>query len=222
MIESKYMIIIGVIACALMAYYFYGELSKMKKLVEPVYHKSLSMESRLNELEKKAIANTPKRKTNTHSPPLSITYNSSDIGRNQLSVIYDENIRESEANRLLKNIENKNKRHTLAQSMHTCPAKEYNELLVGLSESDKHSIKKQIDDAKHGAHELFGCETAKSNSNSGYDSDIMRYVSESLYYADLPSEGSQLSDIPQPLKQSRLGSNVMSKITLKHKNELKK
>jgi hypothetical protein len=62
----------------------------------------------------------------------------------------------------------------------------------------------------------------KSTSNSGYDSDIMRYVSESLYYADLPSEGSQLSDIPKPLKQSRLGSNVMSKITLKHKNELKK
>jgi hypothetical protein len=210
MIESKHMIIIGVIACALMAYYFYSELSKMKKLVEPVYHKSLSMELRLSELEKKTT-NITKRKINVHSPPLSITYNSSDIGRNQMSVIYDENIRESEANRLLKNIENKNKRQqTLTQNMHTCPVNEYDELLVGLSSSDKQSLRKQM------GNEF------KSTSNSGYDSDIMRYVSESLYYADLPSEGSQLSDIPKPLKQSRLGSNVMSKITLKHKNELKK
>jgi len=215
MIESKYMIIIGVIACVLMAYYFYTEINKMKNLVEPVYHKSLSMESRLSELEKKATISNPKRKIHSNnSPPLSITYNSSDFGKNQLSVIYDENIRESEANRLLKNIENKNKR-TLAPNMHTCPVKEYNELLVGLSESERQSLKNQQDT-------LFGCDTAKSNSNSGYDSEIMKYVSESLYYADLPSDGSQLSDIPRPLKQSKLGSNVMSKITIKHKNELKK
>ena len=220
MIESKHMIIVGVIICALMAYYFYSELTKMKKIVDPIHHKSLTMKLRLGELEKKINTNVSKRKINTHSPPLSITYNSSDIGRNQLSVIYDENIRESEANRLLKNIENKNKRQTVAQNMHSCPAKEYNDLLVDLSESDKQSLKQQIDAAKQ--DDLFGGDTARSASNSGYDSDIMRYVSESLYYADLPSDGSQLSDIPKPLKRSGLGSNVMSKITLKHKNELKK
>lgn len=211
MIESKYMIIIGIIACALLAYYFYGEVTKLKKLVEPVYHKSMSMELRLNELEKKT-ASIPKRKHNTNSPAMSITYNSSDFGKNQTSVIYDENIRESEATRILKNIEGRNKKRPLAQQMHTCPVKEYDELLAGLSETDMKNLS-AADKSEH-----------KSSDVSSYGSDIMRYVSESLHYADLPSDGLELSDIPEqtPMKQSKLGSNVMSKITIKHKNELKK
>jgi len=114
MIETKYLIIFAAIVCIIIFYYYYGEISSIKKILKPSYQKTMSLESRIIELEKKAQTllvpkknglndiNNFKSKKND-SPALSITYQSDMIKNGNLSVRYAD-LSESETRELRKNM----------------------------------------------------------------------------------------------------------------------
>lgn len=132
MIETKYLIIIGVVICVLVLYYFYDEISSTKKLMIPTYQKTMYLEAKIIELEKKTqdlsqnqqlqlkqLKNTrsnsstgpSQRKKPIDSPALSITYQSDMVNKNSgnnLSVIYAD-LTETEVNEIRQKIESANK-----------------------------------------------------------------------------------------------------------------
>lgn len=107
MIQTKYLIIAGVVICLIILYYFYDEIKNVKKLFTPAYQKTMALEAKVLELEKITATFAPQKssKKRNDSPALSITYQSDMIKRNgNLSVKYAD-ISETEAKELLKNIE---------------------------------------------------------------------------------------------------------------------
>src|SRR5690606_29729567 len=93
-------IIICVAGCLLIFYYLYNEISNVKKIMEPTYQKTMLLENKVAELEKK-ILNSPKRKRrSTQSPVFSMTYNSADMVKDELSAKYRD-ISETEAQRII-------------------------------------------------------------------------------------------------------------------------
>lgn len=109
MFETKYLIIIGVILCLLVLYYFYDEISNIKRTFLPTYQKTMALEAKLLEYEKnherqyKNKQNITKSKHKLESPIMSITYASSDVRTNPdgTSSIRYANITDLEANELL-------------------------------------------------------------------------------------------------------------------------
>lgn len=111
MIETKYLIMIGAVICLLIIYYLYDEISNVKKIVAPVYQKTMELEAKVLELEKKNLENVTIKPIiqRNDSPALSITYRSDMVKNGNLSVQYAD-LSEMEANELLKNMEqNKSK-----------------------------------------------------------------------------------------------------------------
>lgn len=111
MIQTKYLVIIGIIICLMVLYYFYDEIKKMKKSFVPTYQKTMALESKITNIEKQIATFAPKRKMITKqidSPAYSISYQSDMIKNGNLSVRYAD-ITETEACELLRNMEkNKN------------------------------------------------------------------------------------------------------------------
>ena len=247
MIESKYLIVIVVIICLLVLYYFYDEISNLKKLFVPTYQKTMALEAKIMELDKKTIeinqkrALPPSRKTD--SPALSITYNSDMVKNGNLSVKYAD-LSESEAKRLLHNI-NDNKKQPIplpptnnhnnhnnqnSNQMHV-PRVQSGEL-SDISIEPNHDVNKinhngeiyneetdtinlKLSEIFHkDPSEMFGLNKQTTNyeqllndfsseaplrktgtMSDELDADIIRSISESIRYADAPSED-ELSDIP--------------------------
>lgn len=106
MIETKYIIIIGIIICLLILYYFYDEIFNLKKLFMPMYHKTMILEAKIAGLEKKNINLVPNKNPTkkNDSPAYTISYDSDMVKHGNLSVKYAD-ISETEAKELLKNIE---------------------------------------------------------------------------------------------------------------------
>lgn len=124
MIETKYLIIIGAVISLLILYYFYDEMSNTKKIIMPTYQKTMLLESKLIDLEKKTdtfilnfknqVQSHPQnqptknnRKKPIDSPALSITYQSDMINKNSgnnLSVMYAD-LTETEINEMRKKLE---------------------------------------------------------------------------------------------------------------------
>ncbi|XWV25238.1 mg394 protein [Tupanvirus deep ocean] len=107
MIQTKYLIIIGAIICLLVLYYFYDEINSVKKLFVPTYQKTMALEAKVLELEKKANEITQKKKPmiqKIDSPALSITYQSDMVKNGNLSVKYAD-LSDTEAKELLKHID---------------------------------------------------------------------------------------------------------------------
>lgn len=118
MIQTKYLIIIGVVICLIILYYFYDEIKNVKKLFTPAYQKTMALEAKVLELEKiTADLNSNKNfKKHNDSPALSITYHSDMIKKNgNLSIKYAD-ISETEAKELLKNIEENKVKQSSTQS----------------------------------------------------------------------------------------------------------
>lgn len=97
MIETKYLIIIGAVISILILYYFWDEMSNTKKIMMPTYQKTMLLESKFIELEKKTDtfmvnlqnqiqsqnqSGKTNRKKTVDSPALSITYQSDMINKN--------------------------------------------------------------------------------------------------------------------------------------------
>jgi hypothetical protein len=122
MIESKYIIIISVIVCLLVLYYFYDEISSMKKLFLPTYQKTMTLEAKIAELEKKITEPIPplpspnkKPIKKNDSPALSITYHS-DMVKNGNSNVRYVDLSDTEGIELLKKIEESKKNPSKAIS----------------------------------------------------------------------------------------------------------
>lgn len=111
MIENKYLIMIGIVVCLLILYYFYDEISNVKKLFAPTYQKTMALEAKIVEMDRRTsdlINRKRPREPRIDSPALSITYQSDMIKNNNLSARYCE-LTETEARRLLEKLENKQK-----------------------------------------------------------------------------------------------------------------
>ncbi len=80
MIQTKYLIIIGIIICLLIIYYLYCEISNAKKIFTPAYQKTMALEVKIADLEKKNMELLQKKMIHYNkkndSPALSITYQS--------------------------------------------------------------------------------------------------------------------------------------------------
>jgi hypothetical protein len=109
MFRSKYLIIIGVIICLLVFYYFYDEISKIKKMFLPTYQKTRLLEEKMLLLENKSNEVSKKKLFNVKndSPALSITYQS-DMYKNGNLSIKCVDVTDTEANELLKSIRENN------------------------------------------------------------------------------------------------------------------
>ena len=105
MFDKRYIIIIAVIVCLFVLYYFYDGISSLKKLMVPCYQKSMALETRMMALEKK-LDTTPKKKSKTESPVYSITYQSDMAKNNNLSSKFEE-VSETEAKKIFRNLQKK-------------------------------------------------------------------------------------------------------------------
>jgi len=90
MIQTKYLIIIGVVVCLLVLYYFYSEISTVKKLFLPTYQKTMELDAKILNLEKKTNQNisTNKLSHKNNSPAMTISYQSDMVKNGNLSVRY--------------------------------------------------------------------------------------------------------------------------------------
>ena len=108
MFETKYLIMIGAVVCLLILYYFYDEISNVKKSFIPTYQKTMALEAKLAELEKKTNDFLPLSKKKSipayESPVFSVSYNSDAIKNGNLSAKYID-LSETEAKKIIKNIE---------------------------------------------------------------------------------------------------------------------
>ena len=226
MFEKKYIIIIGLIICLLVLYYFYDEISSVKKLFAPAYQKTMALEARLLNLEKKTNDPTPKRKTvnKVDSPALSITYQSDMVKNGNLSVKYTD-LSDTEAKELLKKIDNvKTKPATIAHRPNTIiPIEELPEQKNIFIPNNKKTDFEDSETINVNIANLVRKETiaeSAMNDSTEYekilngltknicsedvfgdeiDEDIVNNISESLQFADMPSENT-LSDIPSTPK----------------------
>lgn len=235
MIQTKYLIIIGAIVCLLILYYFYDEISKVKKIILPAYQKTMALEAKVMVLEKKANEMISSKKKlimqKNDSPALSITYQSDMVKNGNLSVKYAD-LSDTEAKELVKNI-NQNK---IKQNNNDVQINGTNQQLSNIlhqnnyiQSNDKNKIEnnknhnnvdtetinlKMTDILKKNPvkmektdqleyqkifNELSRVPTIHSENvfdeDTELDQDIIRSISESIQYADMPSD-SILSDLP--------------------------
>ena len=73
MIGMKYLLIISVVCCIMILYYFYDEISNIKKTIVPIYQKMMSLERKIVDLEKRNGHDTIKQ---VDSPAFEVTYRS--------------------------------------------------------------------------------------------------------------------------------------------------
>jgi len=255
MLEKKYIIIIAVIICLIILYYFYDEISNVKKLFVPTYQKTMALEAKIMDLEKKAQELLSKKKSNNSkidSPALSITYQSDMVKNGNLSVKYID-ISDTEGNELLRNmgqnynnklmtnnqqcfIENKmqdfqsdklsdfmiseksiNKINNMSDGETTIINKNSNKMIdLENKNTDANEYQKILNGLTNGISNIYS-EDVFDDDNE-LDSEIIKSISESIKYADLPSE-TILSDIPEPKKKI---SNKSKKINTKKSNQRKK
>lgn len=240
MFEKKYIIIIAIIICLLVLYYFYDEISSVKKLFVPTYQKTMALEARIINLEKKTSDPAPKKKllnSKIDSPALSITYQSDMVKNGNLSVKYTD-ISDTEAKELLKKIDHCKSKQQVAKQIPSIPMGELSEPNnsqnknifmpntkkpdFDIEESDTINIKvadlvqKNSQTAEY-EKILDGLTKNISNIRSEdvfdddeLDADIIKSISESIQYADMPSENT-LSDIPSTPKVKK-PKNVNKKI----------
>ena len=253
MLEKKYIIIITIVICLFILYYFYDEIASAKKMFMPTYQKTMALEARIINLEKKANKTTDngkKKPKKLDSPALSITYQSDMAKNGNLSAKYTD-LSETEARELLKNIENKSNNkikndNKLQTNFITggIPHGEIsepkniilkNEMPINNNakldfDEDSETINVRIDALikKNQNNESDSLETeyqkiydslnitnirSEDVFNDELDEDIIRSISESIQYADMPSENTIL-DIPETpkLKQQK---NIIKRQTKK-------
>lgn len=119
MFQKKYLIMIGLAICLFILYFFYNEIIKVKTIIMPAYQKTMALEAKVLQLEKKTTElisyQHKKAVPMNESPALSITYQSDMVKNGNLSAKYSE-ISESEA-KLIQKIENSKQSKTNVSTM---------------------------------------------------------------------------------------------------------
>lgn len=95
MINTKYFIMIGIIICLLIIYFFYSSISDIKKSFVPIYQKTMELESKISQIESESKRKNSKKSIKKpyikqDSPAFSISYQSDIINKNNLSAKYTE------------------------------------------------------------------------------------------------------------------------------------
>nr|WBF70871.1 hypothetical protein [Megavirus caiporensis] len=101
---------IGAVICLLILYYFYNEISELKKILLPTCQKTMALEAKISDFNKRSLDLISKKSKNeinhdikNESPIMSITYYSDMVKNGNLSVKYAD-LSETEANELLKKL----------------------------------------------------------------------------------------------------------------------
>ncbi|QGR53857.1 hypothetical protein [Moumouvirus maliensis] len=253
MIKTSYLIIIGAVICLLIIYYFYSEISELKKLYVPTCQKIMNVEAKISDLDKKSLEYLRKIKyeSKNESPIMSITYHSDMVKKNgNLSIKYDD-LSETEANELVKKLNNAKNNNNKYQSNNnkyqlnkvfdqenslayenTKPKKIiYSDdgvfdSVSNNSETVKVNINEIINNnqLKIGNDDLNSTEyqnimdglttsvnAVKQDSESEIDEQIIKSISESIKYADIPSDPLSSYSFSEPNKISK--NNSQKKIS---------
>ncbi|AGF85428.1 hypothetical protein QJ854_gp354 [Moumouvirus goulette] len=241
MIKTSYLIIIGVVICLLIIYYFYSEISELKKLYVPTCQKIMNIEAKVSDLDKKSLEffNRKNRyESRNESPIMSITYHSDMVKKNgNLSIKYDD-LTETEANELVKklNYNTKNNNHKYQSdkifnqeknglSNENVESKNIiysdNNIFDSISKNQSETVKVNINEIINNNQLRFGNDNlnsteyhnimdglttsinaVKEDSGSEIDEQIIRSISESLKYADIPSDPLSSYSYSEPNKIS--------------------
>lgn len=255
MIKTKFLVILGIVICLFIIYYFYSEISSIKKLYSPTYQKTMALETKITELEKKTERLSVKK--NSHdSPAMTLTYHS-DMAKNANGSVKYTEVTDTEAKILLEQINRRNIKSKpvsnglFVENTDTINVKlpiaatnqanyvgreeydEYQQILNGLSKSN--SIVRSEDvfedgsDIGHVDSEFAETDNVKyigskaninDDDNYCFDEDIIKSISESLKYADMPSD-TELSDLPTK-KLSKPTTNRVIKPAIKSTKPVKK
>ena len=201
MIDKKYIVIVILLVLLFIFYYLYSEISSIKKLIIPTYQKSMSLESRLSEFEKKKLPTNNKNITKIETPPLSITYHSDMVGEGKLSVKYND-LTDSEAKEILKKIKNSNNPKIIENNdkKNTMTNDDTSET-INVKIND--IVKKENSDISEYQNILSGLpKKSLSCSEDMFDTpdvEVVKTISESLKKENIPSTNS-LSDFPERKK----------------------
>ena len=236
MFEKKYIIIIAIVVCLFILYYFYDELSSIKKMYIPTYQKTMALEARLDKLDKlDKLEKKPYNKKDTSkdvdSTALTITYQSDMVKNGNLSAKYVE-ISESESKELLKNIEQSKMKQNVT-NRNRIPAgdisdpkpvkvlaqpksdimdfenSEINIPVAGLLKKNSGIIKSDSQTAEYQQiYESLKTTVLSNDEHDDFNDKDMRDFTESIQYADIPSENT-VSDIPA--KTSKTSKNSKPK-----------
>lgn len=188
MFKTKYLIIIGIIICVVIIYYFYNEISTMKKLLLPTYRKTSHLEQIIQDLGEKQ--NSPpsikKEMSKIDSPIYSISYQSdikNGIGRTTSVKFID--LSETEVERLFHEMGHKNKTNSPTKSgslSKNSPSKDISRLSPTNSNSNSknksENIKKPVSPNSDKLHYLSPSSTSSTNK---------KYIMESGDFSDYMS-----------------------------------
>jgi hypothetical protein len=106
MIETKYLIMIGSIICLLILYYFYDEITNIKKMFIPAYQKTMALEAKLIDLEKRNPSQKLLKSNNrpADTPILSLSYQSPAAKTNENASVRCIDLSDTEAKELIATI----------------------------------------------------------------------------------------------------------------------
>jgi len=210
MIDTKIIVIICVIGCLLVCYYFYNEISSMKKIVDPTYHKTMLMEHKMTELEKRTnrFLNKKEKRRNTQSPALTISYDTADMVKEDLSVKYRD-ISEKEARRIIMGL-TPNRVKVINDEKELVPK----ELVPKIPEEVSLKLISDMQATNKELQQLYEGLDMSLSGSIHFSPDTIKYVSETAKYLDLPSEISDLFDLQQSVPKKKLGVRVLNKINI--------
>jgi hypothetical protein len=210
MIENRYLLMIGIVICVLVLYYFYDEITSTKKIVIPSYQKTMQLEAKLLELEKKTnefisknSTRSPKqRKKILDSPALSITYQSDMLNKNNTSIVY-EDFSETEAKKIRQKLE------LVKQNSNKVPPspRKSDSDIFGFRNSQKEetptgslvSPKSNYQDILNNLSTEVSIIASEEKSlySSIFDSEVAKCISDSVNCVDLGQTNmSEISEIP--------------------------
>lgn len=269
MIKTSYLIMIGAVICLLILYYFYNEISELKKILLPTCQKTMALEAKISDLNKRSLELISKKSKNeinhdtkNESPIMSITYYSDMVKNGNLSVKYAD-LTETEANLLLKKVNRQSQSgnyqktpepYKLNKNIQS-PDKNQNPGEIIYSDNnifeseDKNdtiniNIKDIINNNQLEINENFNKKTMHndnlsnsecqdildgltsvsnmklSSSSSEIDVEIIKSISESIKYADMPSD-SLSSHTFSEIKLKPIKINNQSNKNSKNKNNSK-
>jgi hypothetical protein len=206
MIDKKYIIAVGLIILLLVIYYFYDDIRNIKKNLIPMYEKTMKLENKIEELEKKFSPNKNSVKRNNNTPVFSISYQSETN-----KVPQKHHFTESEAKRIVERI-NQNIEEIKVPEIRRVKKGELSDFneedpnkseIINIPFSDFMGNKDELKEYNNILNGLKNSISPESGlfSNDELDKKIMRDISESIHNSRISAEELSSSTI-QILKKN--------------------
>jgi hypothetical protein len=201
MIDRKYIIAIGLIILLIVIYYFYDDIRNIKKNLIPMYEKTMKLENKIEELEKKFLPDKKSVKNN-NTPVFSISYQS-EINK----VPQKHHFTETEAKKIVERINQKvpeikfpeNRRVKKGDLSDFNEEKSNKSEIINIPFSDFMGKKDELKEYNNILNGLKNSISSQSGlfSNDELDKKIMKDISESIHNARISSEELSSSTIQQ-------------------------